>query len=98
MMRGGQKPGSVVAGQQPLPQCEQDKGGDCGLQERTAEHSPIHIDGAVVEWVENLKFLGVHITNKQSWSKLEVDRLCFFQRQFRLLEDQKKLTPINRMI
>ena len=36
---------------------------------RGAEHDPIHIDGAVVEQVESFKFLGVHITNKLSWSK-----------------------------
>jgi hypothetical protein len=36
---------------------------------RRAEHAPIYIDGAVVEWVESFKFLGVHITNKLSWSK-----------------------------
>ena len=29
--------------------------------------SPINIDGAVVEWVECFKFLGVHITNELSW-------------------------------
>jgi hypothetical protein len=34
-----------------------------------AEHAPIHIDGAVVERLESFKFLGVHITNKLSWSK-----------------------------
>jgi hypothetical protein len=28
---GGQRPGCVVPGQQPLPQCEQDKGADRGL-------------------------------------------------------------------
>ena len=28
------------------------------------EHTPILIDGAVVEQVESFKFLGVHITNK----------------------------------
>jgi hypothetical protein len=28
-----------------------------------------HHDGAVVEQVENFKFLGVHITNKLTWSK-----------------------------
>jgi hypothetical protein len=29
-----------------------------------AEQAPINIDGAVVEWIESFKFLGVHITNK----------------------------------
>ena len=33
------------------------------------EHAPILIDGAVVEQVESFKFLGVHITNKLTWSK-----------------------------
>jgi hypothetical protein len=33
------------------------------------EQAPILIDGAAVEQVENFKFLGVHITNKLSWSK-----------------------------
>ena len=33
-----------------------------------AEQAPIYIDGAEVEWVESFKFLGVHITNKLSWS------------------------------
>ena len=32
-------------------------------------HAPILIDGAAVEQVENFKFLGVHITNKLTWSK-----------------------------
>ena len=34
-----------------------------------AEQAPINIDGAVMERVESFKFLGVHITNKLSWSK-----------------------------
>ena len=33
-----------------------------------AEHSPILIDGAVVEQVESFKFLCVHITKELSWS------------------------------
>jgi hypothetical protein len=37
-------------------------------RKRRAEHVPIHIDWAVVERVERFKFLGVHITNKLSWS------------------------------
>ena len=55
----------MVLGQQPLPQCEQDKVADLGLHEK----APINIDGAVVERVESFKFLGVHITNDLSWSK-----------------------------
>ena len=39
---------------------------DFGKQQR--EHLPIHIDGTVVEKVESLKFLGVHITDKLKWS------------------------------
>jgi hypothetical protein len=34
-----------------------------------AKHAPININGAVAEWVESFKFLGVQITNKLSWSK-----------------------------
>ena len=37
-------------------------------KKRTA-HPPILIDGAAVEQVESFKFLGVHITNKLTWSK-----------------------------
>ena len=36
-------------------------------RKKRAEHVPILIDGAVVEQVES--FLGVHITNKLTWSK-----------------------------
>ena len=32
------------------------------------EHPPIHIDGTVVEKVESIMFLGVHITDKMKWS------------------------------
>ena len=38
-------------------------------RKRRAEHTPILIDGAVVEQVESFKFIGVHITNKLEWSK-----------------------------
>jgi hypothetical protein len=38
-------------------------------RKRRADHAPILIDRAVVEQVESFKFLGVHITNKLSWSK-----------------------------
>jgi hypothetical protein len=34
-----------------------------------AKQALINIDGAVVEWVQSVKYLGVHITNKLSWSK-----------------------------
>ena len=38
-------------------------------RKKWTEHAPILIDGAVVEQVESFKFLGVHITNKLTWSK-----------------------------
>ena len=38
-------------------------------RKRWAELAPINIDGAVVEWVESFKFLGIHITKELSWSK-----------------------------
>jgi hypothetical protein len=37
-------------------------------RKRRTEHAPILIDRAVVEQVESFKFLGVHITNKLTWS------------------------------
>ena len=40
-----------------------------GLQEKEDRAHPILIDRAVVEQVESFKFLGVHITNKLTWSK-----------------------------
>jgi hypothetical protein len=39
-------------------------------RKRRVEHAPIHMDGVVVGRVESFKFLGVHITNKLSWSKV----------------------------
>jgi hypothetical protein len=38
-------------------------------RKRRTEHTPILIDGAVVEQVESFKFLRVQITNKLTWSK-----------------------------
>ena len=38
-------------------------------RKRRTEHAPILIDRAVEEQVETFMFLGVHITNKISWSK-----------------------------
>ena len=38
-------------------------------RKRRAEHSPILIDGAVVDQVERFKFLDVHINNQLEWSK-----------------------------
>jgi hypothetical protein len=40
---------------------------DC--RKRSTEHAPILIEGAVVEHVLSFKFLGVHITNKLTWTK-----------------------------
>ncbi|KAM9419279.1 uncharacterized protein ACWYII_022498 [Salvelinus alpinus] len=38
-------------------------------RKKRTEHAPILIKGAAVEQVESFKFLGVHITNKLTWSK-----------------------------
>ena len=38
-------------------------------RKRRTKHAPIFMDGAVVEQVESFKFLGIHITNKLTWSK-----------------------------
>ena len=38
-------------------------------RKKRTEHAPIVIDGAAVEQVESFKFLGVHISNKLTWSK-----------------------------
>ena len=38
-------------------------------RKKRTEYIPILIDGAVVEQVESFKFLGLHITNKLTWSK-----------------------------
>ena len=59
----------MVPGQQPLPQHDQDKEMIVDYRKRRTLHTPILIDGAVVEQFGNFKFLGVHITNKLTWSK-----------------------------
>ena len=66
---GGQKPRSVVPEQQPLSQRQQDKKLIVDDRKQRAKHSPIHIDRAVVEWVESFKFLGTHITKDLPWFK-----------------------------
>jgi hypothetical protein len=38
-------------------------------RKRRTKHAPILIEGIVVEQFESFKFLGIHITNKVTWSK-----------------------------
>ena len=38
------------------------------FRKQQREHTPIHIEGTVVEKVESFKFLDVHITDKMKWS------------------------------
>ena len=40
-----------------------------GYKKRRTEYAPILIEGAVVEQIGSFKFLGVHTTNKLTWSK-----------------------------
>jgi hypothetical protein len=47
-----------------FPQCQQDEELIAEYRRRRAEHTPIHIEGAVVERVESFKFFGVHITKE----------------------------------
>jgi hypothetical protein len=37
-----------------------------GFRKQQREHPPIHINGTVVERVVSFKFLGIHITDKQT--------------------------------
>ena len=53
-------------------------------RKRRAEHAPIHIDGAGVEWVKSFKFLSVHITKYLSRSKHTNTVLRSRQRLFHL--------------
>ena len=46
-------------------------------RKRRTKHAPVLIDRAVVEQVECFKFLGVHITNKLTWSKYIKTELKF---------------------
>ena len=43
-------------------------------RKRRTNHAPILIDRAVVEQFESFKFLGVHITNKLTLSKIVMKR------------------------
>ena len=38
------------------------------FRKQQRKHVPIHIEGTVVEKVESVKLLGVHITDKLKWS------------------------------
>jgi hypothetical protein len=58
----------VVPGQKQSLNVSKTKELNADYRKKRAQHSPIHIDGAVVERVKIFKFLGVHI-NKRLWSK-----------------------------
>jgi hypothetical protein len=74
----------MVQGQQPLPQCDQDKEAGRGLQENAGRTG-----GAVVERVESFKFLGVHIPN-YSWD------IMLEAHQDSREEGMKNLFPLRR--
>ncbi|KAI3377623.1 hypothetical protein L3Q82_008783, partial [Scortum barcoo] len=60
-------PYSVVLEQQPCSEHQQDQGGHSGLQE-VQEHAPLLSHREAVERVNNIKFLGIHITSDLTWS------------------------------
>ena len=57
-------------------------------RKRRTKHAPILINGAVVEQVESFKFLGVHITNKLTWSK---------HTKAVVKQPQQNLVPLRRL-
>ena len=59
----------MVPGLQPLVNVIKTKEMIVDYRKKRTEHAPILIDRAAVEQVESFKFLGVHITNKLTWSK-----------------------------
>jgi hypothetical protein len=59
---GGQRPGIVVPDNNFSLNVSKTKELFMDLRKRRAKHAPIRIDRAVVEKVEILKLLGVHIT------------------------------------
>jgi hypothetical protein len=50
--------------------CQENNKGDDGVLQETAEvhHLCIHVNGTAVENVESVKFLGIHIMDKEKWS------------------------------
>lgn len=44
---------------------------------KRGEHTPIHIDGSVVERIESFKFLGIYITKELTWST----HTCIFMKR-----------------
>ncbi|KAI3353889.1 hypothetical protein L3Q82_005097 [Scortum barcoo] len=57
----------MVLKQQPCSEHQQDQGVDYRRSRRT-EHAPLLIHGEAVERVNNIKFLGIHITSDLTWS------------------------------
>lgn len=59
----------MVFSQQPRPEHQQEKGVTMDYRSyRITEHTPLLIDGEVVECVDNIKCLGIHITSDLAWS------------------------------
>jgi hypothetical protein len=67
-------------------------------RKRRAEQAPINIEGAEVERVESFKFLGVHITNKLSWSKHTKTVVKRAQKHNSLLRRVKDLSWVPRSL
>eukprot|EP00061_Rhincodon_typus_P004944 g23780.t1 len=73
------------------------------FRKKGREHAPIYINGAVVERVDSIKFLGVMITNNLSWTshvdatvKKAQQRLLFLRQLRKFGMSMRSLTNFYR--
>jgi hypothetical protein len=66
-------------------------------RKRSAEHTPILIDGAVLEQVESFKFLGVHITNKHPAIQDLYTRRCQ-RKSLKMVKDSSHLDIVCKAL
>lgn len=60
--------GRMMWYKQPIPKCEEEKGGCDGLRRNTVDQLKLTIGSLTVERVSSTKFLGMHITEDLTWT------------------------------